>query len=102
MADGASMMTLQMGSGAALGFITGYAIKKIFQAILFIIGVFFAGIFGLASQGAVTIHYDKLLGSTDAGLARVADYLSGTSGVLLQHFPISAGFGLGFVYAMRK
>lgn len=91
-----------MGSGAALGFITGYAIKKIFQAIMIIVGVFVAGLVGLEATGSITIHWDALFGTANVGASRAADYLASTSSVMFAHFPISAGFGLGFVYALRK
>ncbi len=95
-------MTLQMGSGAFLGYITGYALKKIFQAIMIIIGVFVMGLVSLASTGAITINWEKLYGSANLGVSTVADYIVRTSGTAMAHFPISAGFSLGFVYALRK
>ena len=102
MVDGPSLMTLQMGSGAFLGYITGYALKKIFQAIMIIVGVFVMGLVGLATTGAITIQWDKLYGTANMGVSRVADYAIGTSSIAMTYFPISAGFSLGFIYAIRK
>ena len=85
-----------------MGFITGYAIKKIFQAIIIIVGVFVAGLVSLEASGSITIHWNSLFASANTGASRAADYLASTSSILFAHFPISAGFGLGFVYALWK
>ncbi len=96
------MTTIQMGSGAGLGFITGYAIKKILQAVMVVVGVFVMGLFGLASTGSITIHWDKVFSSANVASAQVADFAASTGSVVFAHFPITAGFGLGFVYALKK
>ncbi len=95
-------MTLQMGSGAALGFITGYAIKKVLQAVMIIVGVFVAGLLSLEASGSITIHWNSLFGSANMGATKVADYLASTGSIAFAHFPITSGFGLGFIYALRK
>ncbi len=96
------MMTIQMGAGGGLGFITGYAVKKILEAIMIIVGVFVMGLFALASTGSVTIHWEKVFNTANVGAAQVADYAASTSSVVFAHFPISAGFGLGFVAALKR
>ncbi len=95
-------MTLQMGAAGGLGFITGYAVKKIFEAILVIVGVFVMGLFALASTGSVTIQWDKVFSSANAGSSQIADFAASTGSVVFAHFPVTAGFGLGFVFALRK
>ncbi len=95
-------MTLQMGSGAALGFITGYAIKKVIEAIMIVVGVFVAGLISLEASGSITIHWANIFGSANMGATKAADYLASTGSIAFAHFPISAGFGLGFIYALRK
>lgn len=102
MVDGASLYMMELGMGGLFGFITGYAIKKIFQAITIIFGVFAMALFGLASSGAVTIHWDQFFGATGQGLAKAADYLISTQSIVLAHLPITAGYGLGFIYGVRK
>ncbi len=96
------MTLFQMGGAGGLGFITGYAVKKILEAVMIIVGVFVMGLFTLASTGSVTIHWDKVFASANASSAMIANFAASTGGVLLQHFPITSGFGLGFIFALRK
>ncbi len=96
------MTLFQMGGAGGLGFITGYAIKKILQAVMIIVGVFVMGLFTLASTGSVTIHWDKVFANANVASAQVADFAAATSSVVFQHFPITAGFGLGFIFAFKK
>lgn len=96
------MTFFQMGGAGGLGFITGYAVKKILEAVMIIVGVFVMGLFTLASTGAVTIHWDKVFANANGASAQVANFAASTGSVVFQHFPITAGFGLGFVFAFKK
>ena len=42
--------------GGAIGFITGYATKKLMKIVMIISGAFFAAIMYLGSQGIVTVN----------------------------------------------
>lgn len=96
------MMLFQAGGAGGLGFITGYAVKKIFEAIMIIVGVFVMGLFALASTGSVTLHWDKVFAFANVGSAQVADFTASISSIMLQHFQVGGGFLLGFVAALRK
>ena len=96
------MTFFQMGGAGGLGFITGYAVKKILEAIMIIVGVFVMGLFTLASTGSVTIHWDKVFSNANVGATQVADFAASTGSVVFQHFPITAGFGLGFLFALKR
>jgi uncharacterized membrane protein (Fun14 family) len=96
------MTFFQMGGAGGLGFITGYAVKKILQAVMIIVGVFVMGLFTLAASGSVTIHWDKVFANANVASAHVTDFVASTGSVVFQHFPITAGFGLGFVFAFKR
>ena len=96
------MTFFQMGGAGGLGFVTGYAVKKILQAVVIIVGVFVMGLFTLASTGSVTIHWDKVFANANLASGMIADFAATTSSAVFQHFPITAGFSLGFLFAFKK
>jgi uncharacterized membrane protein (Fun14 family) len=54
-----SPLLVQLGFGGALGFVIGFALKKLLKIILVLIGLYFASLFYLAHMGFITINYDK-------------------------------------------
>lgn len=51
--------TTQVGFGAIVGFVIGYAAKKIVKLLVIFLGIFFVSLQYLAYQGYLTINYAK-------------------------------------------
>jgi len=73
----------QIGTGGVLGFIVGYAIKKMMKLVAVIIGLFALALMYLGQSGIVNVNYDKL---ADA----IKDLYGGTSNALTWLTPILA------------
>ncbi|WP_415280716.1 FUN14 domain-containing protein [Candidatus Nitrososphaera sp. FF02] len=60
-----------IGFGGIAGFLIGYAVKKVMKIMLVIIGLFFAALGYLASQGIISVNWDKLAGASTGALTGV-------------------------------
>ena len=68
-----------VGGGFFLGFITGYAIKKIAKLTAVIIGMFIAGLAYLEYQRILSVDWHKVQAISQNGIAWVADALTHVS-----------------------
>jgi len=51
----------QLGAGGILGFVVGYAIKKMMKIVAVILGLFTLALLYLGHTGVISVNYDKLL-----------------------------------------
>ncbi|HEX9318516.1 MAG TPA: FUN14 domain-containing protein, partial [Nitrososphaeraceae archaeon] len=49
-----------IGSGGVIGFLVGFAIKKVMKILAVIVGGFLAALIYLQSQSIININWDKL------------------------------------------
>jgi uncharacterized membrane protein (Fun14 family) len=89
-----------IGALGVVGFLVGYAIKKLVKFFLFLIGLFLVALVGLEYVGAVKVNYDKLgeallsaLNSIQGMLPQITPMLSG----LFYSLTFAAGFVLGLM-----
>ncbi|RLE50062.1 MAG: hypothetical protein DRJ31_02715 [Candidatus Methanomethylicota archaeon] len=57
--DITSSLIAQLGFGGLVGFVVGYAVKKILKLMLILLGLYAASLAYLAHRGFITINYDK-------------------------------------------
>jgi uncharacterized membrane protein (Fun14 family) len=101
-----------VGGGFLIGFITGYAIKKVIKLAAVIVGLFFAALAYLEYQRILNVDWHKVQAISQSGIDRVADALTQVSSTMgashtgiLSNIGIplvssvSAGFVLGLVRA---
>jgi uncharacterized membrane protein (Fun14 family) len=50
----------QLGAGGILGFVVGYAVKKMMKIVAVIIGIFALILIYLGHTGIIDVNYDKL------------------------------------------
>ena len=96
---------LELGTGAAIGGITGFAAKKIAKLIAVLVGLELALFKFLESRGFLTVNWEKFGGITQ-GLAKNGG-AAGTESVpflntILSTLSVSAGFTGGFMVGFRK
>ncbi|EFW90271.1 FUN14 family superfamily protein [Haladaptatus paucihalophilus DX253] len=94
---------LQLGSGAVIGGIIGFAAKKVAKLIAVIVGLELALFKFLESRGILTVDWEKL----SAGLLKTGQVAeNGTPPswltTLLSTLSVSAGFIGGFMIGFRK
>jgi uncharacterized membrane protein (Fun14 family) len=96
--------------GGIIGFLLGYALKKVAKILAVIIGVFFAAILYFESNGIININWDKLRGIAQSTVSSLAGLIStagngNNSSTLLPitslGLPLTgsaaAGFAIGFM-----
>jgi uncharacterized membrane protein (Fun14 family) len=62
--------------GGIVGFLLGYALKKIAKVLAVIIGVFFTAILYFESNGIMNINWDKLQGITQTTISSLTGLIS--------------------------
>ncbi|MEZ3114929.1 FUN14 domain-containing protein [Halobaculum sp. MBLA0147] len=96
---------LELGTGAAVGGITGFAAKKIAKLIAVLVGLELALFKFLESQGFITVNWEKFGGTLSGILGKSGE--AGEVGApilntILSTLSISAGFTGGFMLGFRK
>jgi uncharacterized membrane protein (Fun14 family) len=97
-----------VGGGFLLGFITGYAIKKVIKLAAVIVGLFIAALAYLEYQRILSVDWDKVQAISQNGIDWIADALTHVSRTIdTSHIgsnigiplvsSVSAGFALGLV-----
>jgi uncharacterized membrane protein (Fun14 family) len=102
--------TTTIGLGGIVGFLLGYALKKVAKILAVIIGVFFAAIMYFESTGIMNINWDKLQSIAQSTISSLTGLITTTgngnnSSTLLPitslGLPLTgsaaAGFAIGFM-----
>ncbi|WP_297535399.1 FUN14 domain-containing protein [Thermococcus sp.] len=89
-------MFSDMGVGALVGFITGYALKKLLKIAIAIIGAYVLSLFYLQEKGVITINTEKLFNLTGNLSQQVVGLGQKVLGILPGTSAFVAGFYLGF------
>ncbi|WP_099209860.1 FUN14 domain-containing protein [Thermococcus henrietii] len=85
-----------VGVGAIVGFITGYALKKLMKIAMAIIGAYVLSLFYLQKKGVITINTDKLFNLTGNLTQQVVSLGQKVVGILPGTSAFVAGFYIGF------
>ncbi|WP_324661749.1 FUN14 domain-containing protein [Haloarcula sediminis] len=98
-------MGLELGTGAVIGGIIGFAAKKVAKLIAVIVGLELALFKFLETRGILEVNWDAISGAaqnttTSAGAA--ANQPPGWIMSLLSALPVSAGFSGGFLVGFKK
>lgn len=91
--------------GGAIGFVAGYAMKKIIKIAMIISGAFFAALMYFGSQGFLTINWDKMTIASQGALnTLVGPAGMGNAQVLISNLgvPLTGGFAAGFVFGFMR
>jgi uncharacterized membrane protein (Fun14 family) len=103
-----------VGIGGGVGFLLGYAIKKVIKIVLVLAGLSIAALSYMQMQGIVAINWDKLDGATRgtfAGLGNVTEHFPSMLPGLGDHvltaisasgIPITGGLAAGFAFGFSK
>lgn len=94
---------LEIGSGAAIGALVGYAAKKTAKLIAVIVGVQLAVFKYLESRGILTVDWERLTGGLMEA-KQVAESSTPPSWLnsILSTLSVSAAFAGGFLVGFKK
>lgn len=99
-----------IGFGGIAGFLIGYAIKKVMKIMLVIVGLFFAALAYFASQGIITINWDKLAGASTGAMTGIQNATGSVPAAADQTFsalanvgiPLTGSFAAAFIFGFMK
>jgi uncharacterized membrane protein (Fun14 family) len=99
-----------IGLGGVVGFLLGYALKKIAKILAFIVGLFFAAILYFESNGIMNINWDKLQGIAQSTVSSLTGLITtagnGNSSALLPitnlGLPLTGSAAAGFAFGFMK
>ena len=95
-----------MGSGGLIGFLVGFAVKRVFKILAVIAGVFFGSLMYLQSQNLISVNWDRLQEMSQWTVTTLAHSLtdvgqistiSGNLGI-----PLTGGLAAGFAFGVMK
>lgn len=95
-----------LGGGMVVGFLAGFALRKIIKWVAIIVGAFLVGLIALAARGWLIVSWDKINNSlgglanstaTTAGATDAVHNVMNAIGV-----PATSGMAVGFVLGFIK
>ncbi|AEC52708.1 hypothetical protein PNA2_1793 [Pyrococcus sp. NA2] len=89
-------ITGDVGIGAIVGFITGYALKKFIKIVMALIGAYILSLFWLQQKGVITINTDALFNLAKSATEQTLSLADKVIGILPGSAAFIAGFYLGF------
>jgi uncharacterized membrane protein (Fun14 family) len=99
----AQQLGLELGSGAVIGGIIGFATKKLAKILAVIVGLELALFKFLESRGILSVRWDKLsAGMLEASKAGTADVPPSWISSILSTLSVGAGFTGGFLVGFKK
>ncbi|HEY7108310.1 MAG TPA: FUN14 domain-containing protein [Nitrososphaeraceae archaeon] len=94
------------GAGGAIGFLAGFAIKKIIKIIAIIAGLFFAALIYFQSQNLISVNWDKIEAMSRAAITTLGGALTDTGQISTiagnLGIPLAGGLAAGFAFGFLK
>lgn len=88
----------QLGGGTIAGIAVGYAAKVAAKWALMMLGLILIGLYFLAHQGYLTVHWDAVSQGIEQGSRGVGAWFSA---MLTSLSPSLVGFGAGFLVGLK-
>ncbi|AQL44196.1 hypothetical protein BV210_16415 [Halorientalis sp. IM1011] len=92
---------IEVGGGAVIGGIIGFAAKKIAKIIAVIVGLELALFKFLETKGILAVNWEAITGAANDGADQAAE-APGWIMSLLSALPVTAGFSGGFLVGFKK
>jgi uncharacterized membrane protein (Fun14 family) len=96
-----SPIAYQVGAGGILGFIVGYAIKKLLKLLAVVVGLFSISLIYLGYTGVISVDYDKLILAIEGIFGNLGGTASWISPIIAS-LPFAGTFILGIVIGLKK
>lgn len=92
---------LELGGGALIGAVIGFAAKQVAKIIAIIIGLELALFKFLETKGILSVNWDAITGAASDSANKAPD-AAGWFASLLSALPVTAGFTGGFLLGFKK
>ena len=94
-------MGLELGGGAVIGAVIGFAAKKVAKLIAVIVGLELALFKFLETRGVLSVDWSKISGAGDS-VADKSGEVAGWGMSLVSALPVGVGFTGGFLVGFKK
>jgi uncharacterized membrane protein (Fun14 family) len=95
-----------IGSGSVIGFLVGFAIKRVMKILAVITGVFLTALIYLQSQSILNINWDKVQSVSQSTLTTIMNSLTDTVQISTLAgnlgIPLTGGLAAGFTIGLMK
>lgn len=95
-----------IGSGGLIGFLAGFALKRIFKILAVIVGLFFAALMYFQSQNLISVNWDKIQSLSQGAVYTLAHSLTDTGQISTiagnLGMPLTGGLAAGFALGVIK
>jgi uncharacterized membrane protein (Fun14 family) len=95
-----------IGSGGVVGFLIGFAIKKVMKILAVVVGIFFGAMMYLQWQGIINVDWDKLQIVSQSLLTTLSNSLRDTSQISTitgnLGIPLTGGLAAGLAAGLLK
>lgn len=106
-------LATSVGIGGFMGFLMGYAIKKILKIIIIVAGLLVGILYYLQYNGLITLDWSKLEAALGSAMTNVSGldfstpFLPGVSNQIMDALsnsgiPLTGGFAAGFAFGFSK
>jgi len=96
-----SPIIYQLGAGGILGFIVGYAVKKVLKILAVIAGISALALIYLGNSGIFNVNYQGLseaVGGFTGNLGGASQWIS----TIIINLPFAGSFALGAALGLKK
>ena len=104
--DSVAPTLFTIGSGGLIGFLAGFAIKRIFKILAVIVGLFFAALMYFQSQNLISVNWDKIQSMSQGLVSTLAHSLTDTGQISTitgnLGIPLTGGLATGFAIGVMK
>jgi uncharacterized membrane protein (Fun14 family) len=94
------------GSGGIIGFLIGFAIKRVLKIMAVVVGLFFGVLIYLQSQSIINVNWDKLQSVSESTLSVVTNSItnSGQISIISTNLgiPLTGGLSAGLLLGFTK
>jgi len=94
-------LLLQLGAGSLIGFLAGYAAKKLAKLIAIGLGLLMLLLMALNYYGVVEVRWIKLIGVGEEALRWISANYSAVVRFAVENMPFAGGFATGLVLGLK-
>lgn len=94
-------LTIQLGAGGLLGFLAGYALKKLAKIVAVLLGVFVLCLMALNYRGIVEVRWTELVGLGEEALRWLESRYTSAMGFVVENVPFVGSFVAGFALGLK-
>lgn len=101
--EGYVPLITQLGGGGIIGFVIGYAVKKLMKILLILAGLALAGLLYLSHLGYLTIHWEKISSTMEGWIEKliVGEGLTGYTEIITANIPFAGAFLAGLALGLK-